>query len=162
MSYEIVEKPAYRAMGLKTEVMYNNVSGLQKALHSMKNRINEFQFMLDASTQLGLSYHLHPNGYVHYAAFKVDARQPLLKGMVELHIPAFTYVKTRHRFKQEISKTYQALEEYLSQSPYSPYTDKQTAYFNSLPIKHESYSIENEHEVEAFDIWIPVKKKELA
>ncbi|MBM7838825.1 putative transcriptional regulator YdeE [Alkalihalobacillus xiaoxiensis] len=117
MSYEILSMPGYRAMGIKTEVMYDNISGLEEGMHSIKERVKEFDYIQDATTHLALSYHLHPNGFVHYSAFKVYPEQPLLKGMVDMLVPALTYMKATLSVNDNVYEVYQSLENYLLKSP---------------------------------------------
>ncbi|GAF15079.1 hypothetical protein JCM19046_4645 [Bacillus sp. JCM 19046] len=158
MSYEILSMPGYRAMGIKTEVMYDdNISGLEEGMHSIKERVKEFDYIQDATTHLALSYHLHPNGFVHYSVFKVYPEQPLLKGMVDMLVPALTYMKATLSVNDNVYEVYQSLENYLLKSAYKPYTDARTTYYDTLPIKHEHYPLQAEYQ--QYEIWIPVQKR---
>ncbi|MFN7252417.1 MAG: GyrI-like domain-containing protein [Anaerobacillus sp.] len=161
MSYEIVSLPAYRAVGLKWEGTFSEiVPNLKNIIKQMEQRSQELQYKINPDIQLGLSYHVIPNGFAHYSVFEVSEQQEIPDGMIEIKVPEMTYVKTTHNKREDITKTYTALHEWLIKSDYTAYRKAGVDYYDpDLPIKHEHYPVDRDPNDPHFDIYIPLMKK---
>ncbi|MCM3742572.1 GyrI-like domain-containing protein [Sporosarcina luteola] len=157
--YEIVEIPAYRGIGLKWEGPYTEVNTLKELIATMSIRVGELDYAVNPKVQLGLSYHLRPDGFVHYSIYEVSEEQPLLNGMVELNVPAMTYLSTHHKKDQDIGQTYDNIFQCLKESDYEPFREPDVEYFDRLPIKHERYPHDRDVNNPHFDILIPISKR---
>lgn len=157
--FEIVELSAYRGIGLKWEGPYSEVQTLKKMIHSMSNRVEELEHAINPEIQLGLSYHLRPDGFVHYSVYEVSQEQTLPAGMCEIIVPEMTYLITFHQKGTDIGQTYGKIAQWLMESDYEPYVEPNVEYFDVLPIKHERYPKNRELDDPHFDILIPICKK---
>lgn len=157
--YEIVERPAYRAMGLKWEGSFEEIVDLRAVIAEVKSRAGELK-AVEPDMQLGLSYHTRPDGFTHYSVYEVEGDQELPEGMIEIEIPAMTYLATHHKKGEEIGVTYEKIHQWLAENHYKPYADEAVNYFENdeLPIKHECYPADRDEEDAHFDILIPVEK----
>ncbi|MCC3359133.1 GyrI-like domain-containing protein [Bacillus sp. REN16] len=161
MSYEIITLPSYRAAGLKWEGTFSQiVPSLKNVIRQMEERANELDYKVNPHVQLGLSYHVIENGFVHYAVFEVSTNQEIPDGMIEIKVPEWTYVKTTHNKGENIQKTYTDLHKWLFDSEYTAYREPGVDYYDPyMPIKHEHYPIEQDPSDPHFDIYIPIVKK---
>lgn len=161
MSYEIITLPGYRAIGLKWEGTFSEiVPNLKNVIRQMEERAIELDYKLNPHVQLGLSYHVIENGFVHYAAYEVNDHQEIPDGMIEIKIPQLTYVKTTHHKGEDIQKTYMDLHEWLLDSDYSAFMEAGVHYYDPyMPIKHERYPVDRDHSDPHFDIYIPIVRK---
>lgn len=153
MKFEVKTIPRYRAMGLKCDVSFTDFERIKDTVESSINRLNEFDYVVNPETRLGLSYHLRSDGFTHYSVFKVTDEQPLLDGMVEINVPEMTYLITEHT-GDNIESTYHNILKWIEESEYTPYKEQGVEYFDDLPIKHESF-IEGSTN---FEIRIPITK----
>ncbi|TLS36960.1 GyrI-like domain-containing protein [Pseudalkalibacillus caeni] len=158
-SYDIVEVPAYRGIGFKWEGPYTEIHTLKDVILKMSSRVGELEQAVNPEVQLGLSYHLRPDGFVHYSVFEVGEEQEVPEGMVEIKVPEMTYIITHHKKGKDIGESYQNLYQWFKESEYSPYTETDLTYYDDLPIKHERYPVGRDLEDPHFDILIPVIKK---
>lgn len=157
--YEILEIPAYRGIGLKWDGPYTEVSTLKELITSMSNRVGELDHATNPKVQLGLSYHLRPDGFVHYSVYEVSEEQQVPDGMIEIQVPAMTYLTTHHEKGQNIGQTYHNIFQWLEESDYEPFNEPNVEYYDSLPIKHERYPDDREDNDPHFDILIPIRKR---
>lgn len=157
-NYEIVEIPAYRGIGLKWGGSYTEINTLKKLINSMSSRVGELDHVVNPETQLGLSYHLRPDGFVHYSVYEVTQEQQLPDGMVEINVPKMTYLLTHHKKGQDIGQTYNKILQWLKESNYTPYVEPGVKYYDDLPIKHERYPNDRVFNNPHFDILIPIFK----
>lgn len=155
--YQIVTLPAYRAVGMKWEGTYAEFSQLKQIIEKMAQRVDELEYAVQPDIQLGLSYHLRPDGFVHYSVYEVTDDQPLPAGMCEIHIPQMTYLLAHHQRGDNVVDTYLQIDKWLSQSEYKPYTEPGVQYYDSLPIKHERYPFDLQPDDPHFDILIPIE-----
>ncbi|WP_252503862.1 GyrI-like domain-containing protein [Sporosarcina sp. Marseille-Q4943] len=158
--YEIVEIPAYRGIGLMWDGPYTEVSTLKKLISSMSGRVGELDYAINPKVQLGLSYHLRPDGFVHYSVYEVSGEQQLLEGMVEINVPEMTYLMVHHKKDQNIGQTYDKVYQWLKESEYEPFMEPNVEYYDALPIKHERYPHDRDFNNPHFDILIPISKRE--
>ncbi|MCG1020794.1 GyrI-like domain-containing protein [Sutcliffiella horikoshii] len=156
---EIVNIPSYRAMGVKWEGSYAEVPKLKEVILHMSDRVNELLYVKNPKTQLGLSYHLRSDGFVHYSVFEVDDQQELQPEMVEIIVPEMTYLKVTHPKGKDIGATYTEIYQWFKECDYRPLKEKGIEYYDDLPIKHERYPIERDLEDPHFEIFIPVLHK---
>ncbi|RFB12699.1 AraC family transcriptional regulator [Bacillus sp. HNG] len=161
MSYEIITLPGYRAVGLKWEGTFSEiVPNLKNVIRQMEERANELDDKLNPHVQLGLSYHVIENGFVHYAVYEVSDSQDIPDGMIEIKVPQLTYVKTTHHKGEDIQKTYTDLHEWLFDSDYTAFREPGVVYYDPyMPIKHEHYPLDRDPSDPHFDIFIPIVKK---
>lgn len=159
LNYEIVEVPLYRGIGLKWEGAYTEVSTLKKVIDNMNSRAGELEHAVNPEVQLGLSYHLRPDGFVHYSVYEVDEKQQLPNGMIEINVPQMTYLMTHHQKGQDIGETYEKIAHWFKESEYAPYVEEGVEYYDDLPIKHERYPKDRDLNDPNFDILIPIIKK---
>ncbi|WP_235600041.1 GyrI-like domain-containing protein [Alkalihalobacillus trypoxylicola] len=157
--YDILTLPSYRAMGMKWTGKYENVKQLKEIIDYMEQKGKELKYAIKPDIQLGLSYHVIPDGFEHYSVFEVSDEQPLLEGLVELHVPELTYLITEHLKGEDIGKTYDEIASVLKDSEYIPYKAPAIEYFDSLPIKHERYPVNRDKSDPQFQILIPIMKK---
>lgn len=158
LNKEIVTLPAYRAIGLKWEGSYEEVPELKKVIDRMSQRIDEVD-AIEPGIQLGLSYHLRPDGFVHYSGYEVGEDHPLPEGMVDINVPELTYLKVHHQKNQNIGSTYDKIYQWIKESNYEPYEETDKTYYDPLPIKHERYPEDRVFDNPHFDIFIPITKK---
>lgn len=157
--FEIIQWPAYRAVGLRWDGSWDEISELKNIIHTMSKRVDELGHALNPHVQLGLSYHLRPDGFVHYSVYEVNEQQPIPEGMIEIRIPAYTYLKTHHQ-GGNIGETYQNIMEWMKDSDYAPYSEPGVTYYDKqLPIKHEWYPADRDNNDPHFDILIPIVMK---
>ncbi|MBU9723370.1 MULTISPECIES: GyrI-like domain-containing protein [Bacillaceae] len=156
--YRVLTKPAYRAVGMKWEGSWAEVSGLKEVIHQMEKRVEELDGAVEATIQLGLSYHTRKDGFTHYSAFEVTKDQHVPTGMEEINIPEMMYLVTTHEKGENIGQTYVDITNYLKNSDYLPYSDE-TVPYDFLPIKHERYPLDRNKEDPHFEILIPIVKK---
>ncbi|WP_026772287.1 MULTISPECIES: GyrI-like domain-containing protein [Sediminibacillus] len=161
MKYQVVTLPAYRAIGLKWEGTFDEiVPDLKNIIEQMKGRASELKEKLNPAVQLGLSYHVVENGFAHYAVYEVGEKQEIPEGMVEIRVPAWTYVKTSHPKGEDVTKTYSDLHQWLFSSDYHVLREDGIKYYDPyMPIKHEYYPVDQDPEDPHFDIYIPLVKK---
>lgn len=161
MSYEIIQLPAYRLVGLKWEGTYSDiVPNLKNTIQEAKECHKHLTYLTNRTIQLGLSYHTVENGFVHYSGFEVDHQQVVPEGMIAFEVPAFTYVKTIHKKEDKVEQTYIYLHKWFLNSTYKPYLEEGVKYYDpALPIKHEYYPLGYEEDKPEFDIYVPVVKK---
>lgn len=157
--YEIVKLPAYRAAGFKWEGSYTEVNTLKEVIKSARNRVNELDGAVNPNIQLGLSYHLRPDGFVHYSVFEITEEQQIPDGMIEIYVPEMTYVKAHHKKGEDVGRTYANILHWLKESAYVPYVETNVKYYDELPIKHERYPSDQDMNDPHFDIFIPVVSK---
>ncbi|MGM0863238.1 MAG: GyrI-like domain-containing protein [Bacillota bacterium] len=157
--FEIVEIPSYKAVGLKWEGSYNEIPELKRIIHHMSQRVNELVGALHPQIQLGLSFHVRPDGFLHYSAYEVCEDQAIPKDMEEITIPAMSYLITHHKKGDDIGHTYHRIYQWFKESEYQPYREPNVEYFDDLPIKHERYPSDRDLKDPHFDILIPVLKK---
>ncbi|WP_096186912.1 GyrI-like domain-containing protein [Evansella halocellulosilytica] len=157
--YEIVTRPTYRAIGLKWDGPWSEISALKSTIHRVSERVSELEYAVDPNIQLGLSYHLRPDGFVHYSVYEVTEDQEIPKGMIEMRVPEMTYVVTQHEKGESIGQTYDNISLWLADSDYNAYTEPGETYFDHLPIKHERYPIDRDQKDPHFEILIPVVKQ---
>lgn len=157
--YEIVTKPAYRAVGLKWDGPWSQIKELKHTVQKAVQRIDELTHAVDHNTQLGLSYHIRPDGFVHYSVYEVTEDQEIPNGMVEIKVPEHTYLVTQHNKGEEVGQTYHNISLWLAESDYKPYTEPGEKYYDHLPIKHEIYPHDRDPNDPHFEIRIPVVKK---
>ncbi|TYS70448.1 transcriptional regulator [Sutcliffiella horikoshii] len=156
---EIVTIASYRAMGLKWEGSYAEVPKLKELIIKMSNRVSELSYVKNPETQLGLSYHLRSDGFIHYSVFEVDKKQELLLGMVEIIVPEMTYLKVEHPKGKDIGVTYTEIYQWFKECDYQPFKEKGIDYYDDLPIKHEKYPVDRDLEDPHFEILIPIELK---
>ncbi|WP_453996018.1 GyrI-like domain-containing protein [Bacillus nitroreducens] len=161
MRYEILSLPSYRAVGLKWEGTFSEiVPYLKNVIRQAEERAKELEDKLNPHVQLGLSYHVIENGFVHYAVYEVNDQQEVPDGMVEIEVPQLTYVKTTHNKGEDIKRTYTDLHNWLLNSEYKAYREAGVEYFDKyMPIKHERYPLDRDPTDPHFDIYIPIVKK---
>ncbi|UFT99578.1 GyrI-like domain-containing protein [Radiobacillus kanasensis] len=159
MKYEIMVKPGYRALGLKWDGAYSEIPSLKETISKVFSRRKELEHAVEPDVQLGLSYHLRPDGFVHYSVYEVSEEQSIPEGMVEIRVPEMTYLITHHEKGQDIGQTYMGIAEWLKESDYKPFQESDKEYFDSLPIKHERYPDDRDLTDPHFDILIPVVER---
>ncbi|WP_173105788.1 GyrI-like domain-containing protein [Bacillus sp. KH172YL63] len=159
MTYTIVKRPEYRAAGLRWEGAYVEVPQLKEMIHTLRNRAHELGKSGESNMQLGLSFHVRPDGFLHYSAYEVGRDQKVPDDMIEIIIPEMTYVTAKHHRGEDIGLTYHKIDLWLKESDYKPFTDASVEYFDVLPIKHETYPPDRDESDPHFDIFIPVEKK---
>jgi predicted transcriptional regulator YdeE len=157
--FEIIIIPAYRAIGLKWEGPYNEVVNLKKVIDEMSGRVKELEYAVQPEIQLGLSYHLRPDGFVHYSVYEVDGEQQIPVGMVDIHVPEMTCLKVHHNKGQNIGQTYSNIHQWVKENDYVPYVELGVEYYDDLPIKYERYPSERDLQDPHFDILIPIVLK---
>ncbi|MBD1383110.1 GyrI-like domain-containing protein [Metabacillus arenae] len=157
--YEIVKIPAYRGIGLKWDGPYTEISTLKKLINSMSSRVGELDYAINSEVQLGLSYHLRPDGFVLYSVYEVGEEQQVPDGMVEINVPEMSYLITHHKKGQDIGQTYKNIFQWLKESEYAPCLEPDVEYYDDLPIKHERYPNDRDLNDPHFDILIPIFKK---
>lgn len=156
--YELVTLPAYKAIGLRWEGPYSEVSNLKEVIAEMSERVGELAYAVDPAVQLGLSYHLRPDGFVHYSVFRVREQQQVPVGMVDIHVPELTYLKVLHEKGQDIGQTYTKIKEWFKKNQLFPFKESHVEYYDDLPIKHEWYPVDRDLNDPHFEILIPVRK----
>lgn len=159
LRYEIVQIPAYRGIGLKWEGPYKEVSSLKELIFGMSSRVGELDYAINPTVQLGLSYHLRPDGFVHYSVYEVSEEQQLPEDMVQINISEMTYLKIHHEKDQDIGQTYDMIFQWLTESDYELYQEPDVEYYDRLPIKHERYPVDRDVDYPHFDILIPITKR---
>ncbi|WP_419883153.1 GyrI-like domain-containing protein [Peribacillus sp. B-H-3] len=157
---KILTLPAYRAVGLKWEGTFSEiVPDLKKVIQQCEDRANELEYRENPSVQLGLSYHVIENGFIHYAVYKVSEEQEIPDGMIEIRVPEWTYVKTTHEKGKDIKKTYEELHQWLFASDYTIVKEPDVEYYDPyMPIKHEYCPVDHDPNDPHFDIYIPIVK----
>ncbi|MFF2793850.1 GyrI-like domain-containing protein [Lysinibacillus xylanilyticus] len=161
MSYEIITLSAYRTIGLKWEGTFSEiVPNLKNVIQQVEDRADELENKVNPNVQLGLSYHLIENGFVHYAVYEVSEEQEIPKGMIEIWVPEWTYVKTTHNKGEDVQKTYTDLNQWLFDSDYTAFREAGVDYYDPyMPIKHEHYPVDRDSNDPHFNIYIPIVKK---
>ncbi|MCA1011953.1 GyrI-like domain-containing protein [Halobacillus halophilus] len=161
MSYEILTLPAYRAVGLKWEGTFSEiVPNLKNVIKQSEERADELKFKVNPMVQLGLSYHVLKNGFIHYAVYEVNEKQGIPDGMIDIRIPEWTYVKATHQKGKDVQKTYTDLHQWLMDSKYTAFREAGVDYYDPyMPIKHEYYPVGHDPNDPHFDIYIPIVKK---
>jgi predicted transcriptional regulator YdeE len=160
LDYKIVELPAYRAIGLRWEGAYTEIAALKEMIHEMSTHAGELEHVINSDVQLGLSYHLRPDGFVHYSVYEVSPNQRIPEGMVEILVPPMTYFRIHHPKGKDIGHTYAYIYQWMKENgEYAPYVEYDAEFYDDLPIKHEQYPHDRDLNDPHFDILIPVMKK---
>jgi predicted transcriptional regulator YdeE len=94
--YEIKKLPAFRAMGLKCDISFTEITTIQDVIQSSISRVDALEFAVNKGIRLGLSYHLRPDGFVYYSAYEVREEQQLPVDMIEIHVPEMTYLAAKY------------------------------------------------------------------
>ncbi|MFO1446208.1 AraC family transcriptional regulator [Bacillus sp. Bva_UNVM-123] len=157
--YEIVEIPAYRGIGLRWDGAYTEISSLKELINQMSSRVGELEDAVDPKLQLGLSYHVRSDGFVHYSVYEVSEEQQIPNEMIEINIPKMTYLMIKHNKGQDIGETYGKIYQWFKENDYLPYKETNVEYYDDLPIKHERYPNDRDLNDPHFDIFIPITKK---
>jgi predicted transcriptional regulator YdeE len=157
--YKILKIPAYRGVGLKWDGSYTEIHILKNLIYNMNERVGELVHAVNRDMQLGLSYHLRPDGFVHYSVYEVSEEQQIPNGMVEINVPEMNYLVTQHKKGQNIGQTYVNISEWMKKSEYESYVEPGVKYYDELPIKHERYPNDRDLNDPHFDILIPIVKK---
>ncbi|MCA1053759.1 GyrI-like domain-containing protein [Rossellomorea aquimaris] len=158
LDYEIVTLPSYRAIGMKWEGSYSEVSVLKEMIQCMCERSRGLEYKLQPQTQLGLSYHLRQDGFVHYSVFEVSGEEIVPEDMVEINIPSMSYLKVHHPKGEDIGATYSKIYQWMKENEmYTTDVEEGITYFDDLPIKHERYPLDRDLKAPHFDILIPIK-----
>ncbi|NQD67742.1 transcriptional regulator [Bacillus haikouensis] len=158
--YDIIELQPYRAIGLKWDGAYTEIPELKKIIHNMQERVNELEHAVNPKLQLGLSYHLRPDGFIHYSVYEVSAEQKIPEGMEEVLVPGMHYFRTHHPKGSDIGRTYMNIYQWMKEKgKYKPYVENGLEYYDDLPIKHEQYPFDRDLSDPHFEILIPVKKE---
>ncbi|KMJ59405.1 transcriptional regulator [Bacillus sp. LL01] len=155
---ELVNLPAYRAVGLKWEGPYSEVPTLKEVIQHMSTRVIELPHTKDLDMQLGLSYHLRPDGFVHFSVYEVEEEQEVPEGMLEIIVPAMLYLKVDHPKGKDIGATYTEIYKWFKNNEYQPLRETGVEYYDDLPIKHERYPRGRDLNDPHFEILIPVVK----
>ncbi|UOQ48122.1 GyrI-like domain-containing protein [Gracilibacillus caseinilyticus] len=152
--------PAYRAIGLRWKGTFSEITPhLKNVIQQSQDRADELKYKVNPHIQLGLSYHVIKDGFVHYAVYEVGEEQEIPEGMIEIRVPELTYVKGRHEKEKNITKTYTELHKWLNKSDYTPYKEIGVDYYDPYtPIKHEYYPVDRDPNDPHFDIYIPIVK----
>ncbi|RDI45676.1 GyrI-like domain-containing protein [Falsibacillus pallidus] len=159
LEFEILELPAYRAIGLKWDGAYSEASTLGTVIQKMSERVHELEGAVNPDVQLGLSYHTRVDGFVHYSAYEVSEKQDVPEDMVEIRVPAMTYLFMHHSKGSDINDAYTKVYNWFNDHDYIPYREEGKEYFDHLPIKHERYPKDRDVNDPEFDILIPIIKK---
>ncbi|SFF79228.1 Predicted transcriptional regulator YdeE, contains AraC-type DNA-binding domain [Halobacillus alkaliphilus] len=161
MSYEILTLPAYRAVGLKWEGTFSEIiPNLKNVIKQSEERADELEYKKNPMVQLGLSYHVVENGFVHYAVYEVSEEQEIPDGMIEIRVPEWTYVNTTHHKGTDVQKTYTELQRWLVNSEFTALREDGVNYYDPyMPIKHEHYPVDHDPDDPHFDIYLPIVKK---
>ncbi|WP_240795582.1 GyrI-like domain-containing protein [Aquibacillus halophilus] len=69
---EIVNIPAYQAVGSEWSGSYKEIGELKKMISTMRGRVEELIYTVEPKVQLGVSYHLRRDGFVHYSVYEVS------------------------------------------------------------------------------------------
>jgi predicted transcriptional regulator YdeE len=158
--YKVTELPGYRAIGLRWEGSYSEVADLKKVILTMSTRVTELEHPVHPQQQLGLSYHLREDGFVHYSVYEVSHEQEVPEGMEEIKINPMTYFCIQHPKGKDIGHTYSEIYQWMKENgEYTPWTEAGTEYYDDLPIKHERYPHDRDLKDPHFDILIPLVKK---
>ncbi len=142
--YKIVTIPSYRAVGLKWDGPWAEISGLKEVIHGMRDRVGELEHAVNPNIQLGLSYHQRPDGFIHYSVYEVSEAQQIPEGMIEINVPELTYLLTRHQKGNDIGQTYANIAQWMKESDYEVFVEPSVEYFDTLPIKHEKYPVDRD------------------
>ncbi|WP_223701788.1 GyrI-like domain-containing protein [Sutcliffiella deserti] len=161
LNYEIITKPAYRAIGMKWEGPYSEIKELKEVINTMSTRAGELEHAVEPEVQLGMSYHLRPDGFIHYSVFEVELKQEIPDEMEEIIVPEMQYLKVQHEKGKDFGHTYSKIYQWFKESDYIPYTEQNVEYYDDLPIKHERYPIDRDLNDPHFEILIPVIKHHL-
>ncbi|XXM71092.1 GyrI-like domain-containing protein [Lysinibacillus sphaericus] len=160
LDYKVTDLPGYRAIGLKWEGAYSEVEDLKEMIQNMSKRVSELEHAVNPQEQLGLSYHLRPDGFVHYSVYKVSLEQEIPEGMVEIKVSPMTYFCIHHPKGRDIGHTYSEIYQWLKENgEYAPWVEEGMKYYDDLPIKHERYPNDRDLNDPHFDILIPLEKK---
>ena len=90
---------------------------------------------MNPDVQLGLSYRVIEDGFVHYAM-------------------------TAHNKGEDVQKTYTDLHQWLFDSDYTALREAGVDYYDPyMPIKHEYYPVDQDPDDPHFDIYIPIVEK---
>ncbi|GAB2557343.1 GyrI-like domain-containing protein [Gracilibacillus alcaliphilus] len=157
LKYEIKQIPAYRAMGLRGDISFQHIEAIADLIHTSITRVDELQYVVNKEVRLGLSYHLRPDGFTYYSVYEVQKSQPLLEGMVDIHVPEMTYFVTSHQ-GGSVEATYQQIMEWFKESEYIPLREEGITYFDELPIKHDIHHRTSNPNDPHFEIRIPITK----
>ncbi|KGX90182.1 GyrI-like domain-containing protein [Pontibacillus marinus] len=155
----IVTIPAYRVIGQKWEGPYSEVPKLKNVIASVSERVGELEYAVNPKLQLGLSYNLRQDGFVHYSGYEVTDDQPIPEGMLEFQVPEMTYLITEHEKGQNIGQSYEEIYQWIKENGYVPFQEKDEEYYDKLPIKHERYPADRDLDDPHFDILIPISKQ---
>ncbi|MCA1320629.1 GyrI-like domain-containing protein [Bacillus tianshenii] len=158
LQYELITLPSYKAMGVKWEGPYTEVGSLKNVILQMSERVGELPSAVEPEVQLGLSYHLRPDGFVHYSVFRVEEEQGVPEGMVDIRVPEMTYLKVLHEKGQDFGHTYTKIYQWFKQNDYILFKESGVDYFDDLPIKHERYPVNRDLNDPHFEILIPIAK----
>lgn len=156
----IVTIPAYRVIGMKWEGPYSENHKLKNVIASVSERVGELEYAVNPKLQLGLSYHLREDGFVHYSGYEVTDDQTVPEGMIEFQVPEMTYLITEHEKGQNIEQSYENIYQWIQENGYVPFQEDDVRYFDKLPIKHERYPVDRDLEDPYFDILIPITKQD--
>ncbi|QHE52799.1 GyrI-like domain-containing protein [Pontibacillus sp. HMF3514] len=157
--YKIVTIPEYRVIGMKWEGPYSEVQHLKEVIATVSDRLKELEYAVNPKLQLGLSYHLRKDGFVHYSGYEVTDDQVIPNGMIEFQVPEMTYLIAEHEKGQNIGQSYEDIYQWIQENGYVPFQEKEVEYYDKLPIKHEGYPVDRELEDPHFDILVPVLKE---
>nr|WP_302328431.1 GyrI-like domain-containing protein [Salirhabdus salicampi] len=152
--------PSYRAVGLKWDGPWTEIKYLKETIQEASRRVIELKHAVNPSEQLGLSYHLRPDGFTHYSVYEVSHKQQVPPRMEEIIVPEMTYLVTKHEKGNRIEETYEKIKNWIMESEYEPFKEGDATYYNDfLPIKHEKYPADLDRNDPHFDIFIPIVKR---
>ena len=158
MSYHIVEKPAFRIVGIRMKLvddMEENQKNVplfwEQTLNG--NRFSELCALNNAAPNgiLGVSVYENPENIFYYIAASSSSKAP--DGVCEYEIPASTWVVFENNgyFKENVQSVFRRF--YTEWLPFSGYEYAGLPDIEVYPIQHKT--IQNGHS----EVWIAVKKE---
>jgi predicted transcriptional regulator YdeE len=155
MSYEIVTKEAFQAIGLKWEGTFAEAGAgaIKEIIHQVHGRLKEIDKQVNPDILLGLSNHADPKSdrFTHYSVVEVEAGTKVPEGLIQFSLPTLKYVKTYHPKGESVQDSYTKIYNWIKENGYT-LAQADITHFEEYPMKQDAFESDPE-----FGIMIPIK-----
>ena len=158
MSYELVKKDCFLAVGLSWEGTFAeaDAGGIREVLKELHQRVNEIDYPTTSDEIIGLSYRTSSEGerFRHYSLIEVEKVVNIPDRMVAVQVPAMNLVKATHHKGEDVATSYQKVYQWIEQQGYTAANVEYT-HMEIYPLDRSTYESTPE-----FTMLIPILEQE--
>ena len=156
MSYQVVKKDCFLAVGLPWEGTYAeaDAGAIREVLKELHYRVGEIGYKISSEEIIGLSYRVKADSekFRHYSLIEVEKVTHIPNGMVAVQVPAMNLVKAIHNEEEDVATSYQDIYQWIEQQGHTAASVEYT-HMEIYPLDTSTYEGNPE-----FSIYIPIKE----